>query len=487
MISPVDIPYKSLIHVDRDGRIPLYLQIANQLIRAIASGRLAAGIKLLGTRQLSSLLDVHRNTITAVYDELYAQGWVDIRPNQGTFVTLELPQLPVTEQRFQYPERAAFPYKKTTLLDSPFERILGVLQFNDGTPDIRLTQIEDLSRYYSANMKRKSNRSKMGYFNHDGSEYFKQQMVDYIGATRGLPIDSGNLLITRSIEMSLYIISEVLLSPSDCVVVGEIGYFAANMIFQKSGSQIQTVPVDDEGLDVNALEDICRKQPVRLVYVTPHHHYPTTVSMSAQRRIQLLQLAKQFGFAIVEDDYDYDFQYDKHPLLPIASNDRHGSVIYVGSFGKSLAPGFRTGFVVAPSNLMQEMRKHLGIIDRQGDVLMEQVLGEMIEEGAIHRHLKKSLKVYRERRDLMTQLLENELGEDVEFQTPSGGLAIWVRWRRPISLLGLAQRSIAQNLFIPRTLLYQNSALQGMRIGFGHLNPKEMETAIKILRELSQE
>lgn len=242
MISPVDIPYKSLIHVDRDGRTPLYLQIANQLIRAIASGRLAAGIKLLGTRQLSCLLEVHRNTITAVYDELYAQGWVDIRPNQGTFVTLELPQLPITDQRFQYPERAAFPYQKTTLLDSPFERILGILQFNDGTPDIRLTQIEDLSRYYSSNMKRKSNRSKMGYFNHDGSEYFKQQMVDYIGATRGLPINSGNLLITRSIEMSLYIISEVLLSPSDCVVVGEIGYFAANMIFQNPAAKYKPCP-----------------------------------------------------------------------------------------------------------------------------------------------------------------------------------------------------------------------------------------------------
>ncbi|MGO1788520.1 MAG: PLP-dependent aminotransferase family protein [Sphingobacterium sp.] len=476
-----------MIHVDRESTAPLYLQIANQLIRAIASGRLPAGVKLLGTRQLSTLLQVHRNTITAVYDELYAQGWVDIRPNQGTFVTLELPHLPITDQRFQYPDRVAFSYQKTALLDSPFERVLGILQFNDGAPDIRLTQIDDLSRYYSSNMKRKSNRSKMGYFNHEGSEYFKQQMVNYIGATRGLPIDTGNLLITRSIEMSLYIISEVLLSSSDCVVVGEIGYFAANMIFQKSGSRIQTVPVDEEGLNVNALEDICRKQAVRLVYVTPHHHYPTTVSMSAQRRIKLLQLAKQYGFAIVEDDYDYDFQYDKHPLLPIASNDQHGSVIYVGSFGKSLAPGFRTGFVVAPSDLMQEMRKHLGIIDRQGDVLMEQVLGEMIEEGAIHRHLKKSLKVYKERRDLMTQLLESKLGENIEFQTPSGGLAIWVQWRRPINLLGLAQRSAKRNLFIPRTLLYQNRSLQGMRIGFGHLNPREMESAIKILQELNQE
>lgn len=209
--------------------------------------------------------------------------------------------------------------------------------------------------------------------------------------------------------------------------------------------------------------------------------------MSATRRLKLLQLARQYGFAIIEDDYDYDFQYDKNPLLPIATNDRDGCVIYLSSFGKSLAPGFRTGFVVAPDDLMAELRKHLGIIDRQGDVLMEQVLGEMIEEGAIHRHLKKSLKIYRERRDHLASLLATMHDNDVTFQPPSGGLAIWTSFQRPLSLLRVAREAAKRDLFIPRTILYQNQRVQGMRIGFGHLNTEEMEAAIDILKKVLYE
>src|SRR5690606_1956299 len=155
-------------------------------------------------------------------------------------------------------------------------------------------------------------------------------------------------------------------------VVGELSYFSANMIFQKSGARIKTIPVDEEGIDTEVLQTLCAQQQIRMVYVTPHHHYPTTVSLSVQRRMELLRLANQYGFVIVEDDYDYDFCYHKQPLLPLAGADTTGMVIYVGSFGKSLAPGFRTGFIVAPHNLMREMRKYLGIIDRQGDIVMEQ-------------------------------------------------------------------------------------------------------------------
>lgn len=487
MSSPAEIPYKSFISIARSDDTPLYLQIANQFIRAIASGQLPAGIKLLGTRQLAALLAVHRKTVTAVYEELYAQGWVDVRPNQGTYVSVDLPTLPRETVQFTYPSRSFFSFQRSNLLDNPYERRLGTLQLNDGTPDIRLTQIDDLSRYYSSNMKRKSNRRKMDYFNHEGSEYFKEQLVSYIRSTRGLPIKSSNLLITRSIEMSLYIIAEVLLAPSDCVVVADIGNFAANMVFQKAGNRILTAALDEQGLVVDDLENLCKHHPVRLVYVTPHHHYPTTVGMSATRRLKLLQLARQYVFAIIEDDYDYDFQYDKNPLLPIATNDRDGCVIYLSSFGKSLAPGFRTGFVVAPDDLMAELRKHLGIIDRQGDVLMEQVLGEMIEEGAIHRHLKKSLKIYRERRDHLASLLATMHDNDVTFQPPSGGLAIWTSFQRPLSLLRVAREAAKRDLFIPRTILYQNQRVQGMRIGFGHLNTEEMEAAIDILKKVLYE
>src|SRR5690606_174791 len=144
-----------------------------------------------------------------------------------------------------------------------------------------------------------------------------------------------------------------------------------------------------------------------------------------------------------------------------------GMVVYVGSFGKSLAPAFHKGFVVAPDNLIVEMRKYLGIVDRQGDVIMEHALGEMIEEGEIHRHLKKSLKVYRERRNLFCEILRTDFKDIVDFQKPSGGLAVWTDWHIDFSLLQLAGRCAKEGLFIPKNLLYQNHKVSAMRLGFG--------------------
>lgn len=488
MNSPVEVPYRSFIQVNREISSPIYLQIANQLIQAIAQGKMRSGTKLLGSRALGLLLDVHRNTITAAFEELSSQGWVQVIPNKGTFVSARLPDIKGKEfSKFQYPKSTGYLFKKSTLLDSPFEHTSSKFILNDGIPDIRLTQIDDLSRFYSSNMKRKSNRSKMGYYNQEGSEYFKEQMTHYLQNSRGLQININNLLITRSIEMSLFIISEILLNPDDIVVVAELSYFSANMIFQKSGSKILTVPIEEDGINIEALKKICQQQKIRMIYITAQHHYPTTVTLSAEKRMQLLQLANQYGFVIVEDDHDYDFQYDKQPILPMATTDQQGMVIYVGSFGKSLAPGFRTGFIVAPENLMAEMRKHLGIIDRQGDILMEQALGEMIEEGAIHRHLKKSLKVYRERRDYMAYLLSKELGHLIDFQIPTGGLAFWVTWREPLNLLKLSQQASKKQLFIPKTLLYQRKNMQAMRIGFGNLEFSEMEDIVQILKNSVKE
>lgn len=488
MNSPDNIPYKTYVAIDRQLSVPIYLQIANQLIGAIAKGWLPAGIRLPGSRRLSALLEVHRNTITAAYDELYAQGWIEIFANRGAFVASILPQMSTKDSsKIPYVQRSGFEFNRSILLDNPFERTSCTYILNDGSPDIRLTQIEDFSKIYSANMKRKSNRSKMDYYNQEGSEYFKEQLAAYLQSSRGLQIGTGNLLITRSIEMSLFIISEILLQPGDIVAVGELSYFSANMIFQKSGSTICTLPVQDDGIDIDALEQLCETQKVRMIYVSAQHHYPTTVSLSVHKRMKLLQLARHYGMIIVEEDHDYDFQYDNKPLLPLASNDQHGMVIYVGSFGKSLAPGFRAGFVVAPQDLMVEMRKYLGIIDRQGDVLMEHALGEMIEEGAIHRHLKKSLKVYRERRDHMAFLLSSELGHLVDFEIPTGGLAYWVKWKNRTNLLKLSQQAQKNNLFIPRTLLYEHKHVNAMRIGFGNLDMQEMTLAIITLKRSVQE
>ena len=487
MNSPVEFPYESFILINRNSEISIYMQISNQLINAIQRGVLPFGIKLPGTRALSIILNVHRNTIVAAYDELFAQGWVESLPNKGTFVIGKNQEKPFQIKDFEknnlehYPKSTGFSFKTSNILDNPFEYSDCEYIFNDGVPDIRLTQIDHHSRIYSSILKRKAH--KIGQYNQDGSEFFKKNLSQFLNLSRGLPISKNNLLITRSTEMSIYIVSEILLSAGDVVLVGELSYFSVNMIFQKAGVKIQPISIDEEGINVEEVREACKKQKIRMLYLTPHHHYPTTVTLSAKRRLELLNLANEFGFIILEDDYDYDFHYDKSPILPLASADTNGMVIYIGSFGKSLVPGFRTGFIVAPENLMIEMRKYLGIIDRQGDVLMEHVLGEMIAEGEINRYLKKSLKTYQERRDYFVSLLEQNLGEYIDFQKPSGGLAVWMKWKIPVNLMQLSRNCAQNNLFIPKTLLYQNKNLTAMRLGFGNLNLTEMDKSVEILSE----
>ncbi|WEK70814.1 MAG: PLP-dependent aminotransferase family protein [Candidatus Chryseobacterium colombiense] len=484
MNSPVEIPYKSFIKIDRNSEATIYMQITNQLINAIQRGFLPFGTKLPGTRTLSQILEVHRNTIVAVYDELFAQGWVESFPNKGTFIIGKNEEKSIdfnTINLKNYPKSTGFSFKTSNILDNPFEHSDCEFILNDGAPDIRLTQIDQQSRIYSSTLKRRAH--KIGHYNQDGSEFFKKHLAQYLNLSRGLPISNNNLLITRSTEMSIYIVSEILLSEGDTVLVGALSYFSVNMIFQKAGVKIVTIPIDDEGIDVEKVREICKRQKIRMLYLTPHHHYPTTVTLSAQRRLELLNLANEFGFIILEDDYDYDFHYDKSPILPLASADTNGMVIYIGSFGKSLAPGFRTGFIVAPENLMIEMRKYLGIIDRQGDILMEHVLGEMIAEGEISRYLKKSLKIYQERRDHFACLIQENFGEFVRFQKPAGGLAVWMELDVKINLMQLSRNCSRNQLFIPKTLLYQNQQLTAMRLGFGNLNTHEMEKSVEILSE----
>lgn len=480
---------KGLIRIDRSSMQPVYLQIAEQIAHSIQKKHIPLNTKLPGTRSLSLLLGVNRNTAVAAYEELKLQGWIEMKPNRGAYTTnlYSLKSTPISENIFligqTYPMRTGYEFQKTNVLDNPFENSLCDFVFTDGTPDIRLAQLDVLSRTYSANLKRKSNKRKMGDPYLMGSEYFREQLANYLNLSRGLHINEKNLLVSRGAEMGLYVISQTLLAKGDRVVVGSPSYFSANMIFQQIGANIISIRTDHGGIRVDDLEDVCRRQLIRMLYLTPHYHYPTTVTLSADRREQVLELAERYGFIVVEDDYDYDFNYDHKTVLPMASIDSKGMVVYIGSLGKSLAPGFRTGFVVAPEDLLVELRKRMSIIDRQGDILMEQALGELIEEGELTRYIKRSLLIYKDRRDYLAKQLKVEFKDYVDFDLPSGGLALWVRWRSDINLLQVSKRCAEHGLFIPKILLYQSKDTNAMRIGFGHLESKEMDRSLAILKE----
>jgi Transcriptional regulators containing a DNA-binding HTH domain and an aminotransferase domain (MocR family) and their eukaryotic orthologs len=152
------------------------------------------------------------------------------------------------------------------------------------------------------------------------------------------------------------------------------------------------------------------------MYVTSHHHFPTTVTLTASRRIKLLQLAEQYGFIIIEDDYDYDFHYHSSPILPLVSADTKGMVIYIGTLSKNISPAIRTGYIMAPKNLIDELCRLRQIVDTQGDPVLELMLVELFRDGVIKRHMKKVLHQYRDRRDFMCSMLQERLGDVIELQ-----------------------------------------------------------------------
>jgi len=508
MSSPVRIPFKSVIRIDKSLDRPVYLQIAHQMINAIQRGVLLDGIQLPGTRSLSEDLEVHRKTVIAAYDELDAQGWTEIRPNKGTFVRNKVPQAVISlpgygtkkavpsgdagehnHDKFlnSYPAKTGYGFKQSILLDVlPVTAGTG-LEFNDGLPDIRLLPLERLSKVYGGILKSKTNYRHFGYSHVEGNEYFRETLASYLNNTRGLHINKSNILTTRGIHMSIYMASSMLIEAGDLVIVGDLSYYLANMCFQQCGGKIISVPVDQDGISVDAIRELCKTKKIRMLYLTPHHHYPTTVTLSAERRVALLQLASTYGFIILEDDYDYDFHYNGNSVLPLASADTSGMVVYIGSFCKSLAPGFRSGYLIAPENLITEMAKFRRLVDRQGDMLMEQALAELLEEREIQRHLKKAVKIYQERRDVFTGLLTEQLGGELTFVSPPGGLSVWTHWNPRLNLMRISKGCMKRNLHLPQELLYQNESFTAMRLGFGNLSTAELEEAVSILSQAVKE
>jgi GntR family transcriptional regulator / MocR family aminotransferase len=241
--------------------------------------------------------------------------------------------------------------------------------------------------------------------------------------------------------------------------------------------------VDGSGIDVDAIEKICRRKKIKAIYITSHHHYPTTVTLCASRRIKLLCLAEEFGFIIIEDDYDYDIHYLSSPILPLASADPTGMVIYIGTLSKTVSPAIRTGYVVAPANLILELSRFRQLVDTQGDPIMELALADLFDDGTIRRHMKKALNEYHRRRDFVCSLLTAELPGIIDFKIPDGGLAIWAKFHKSVPLAPLSEKLRAQNVILSNGLIHNISSvpLNATRMGFAWMNEKEAEHAIRTL------
>lgn len=478
-----------LIKINRKADQPLYLQITNAIIRNIRRGRLRKGLKLPGSRKVAGLLDINRMTMVAAYDELQAQGWIERIPRKGTFVKQDLPD--IKPKKFaedkvigHFPGKAAFPINTGKLVSFPLSDFQKAnrLIIDNGFPDTRLAPVDALLGSMRSLSKKPVFKKYLEYGGPLGTRSLRQTLSNYMSDTRGLPITTKNIMITRGAQMGINMAASLIIEPGDHVIVGEPGYFNANQTFEQKGAAINRVPVDNHGMNMDAVEEICQKKKIRLLYVIPHHHFPTTVTLTPERRIRLLELASTYNFAIIEDDYDYDFHYSSSPMLPMASLDQNGSVIYIGTLTKTLAPAIRMGVMIAAKNVIESVANMRRLLDWQGDSLMEAAIAELYREGTISRHIKKSVKIYRQRRDQFCNLLKAKLGDHVSFDIPDGGMSVWAKFR-DVNLKKVSREAYKKGLVISNGEEYNTYTqnYNSARMGFASLDSGEQQEAVEIL------
>ncbi len=465
------------LEVSARDREPIFLALARSIIGEIERGRLKPGSPLPGTRSLAQTLKLNRNTVDAAYHELTMQGWLAAEPSRGTFVAHDLPDV-------SSPDKKNNAAHKQIPVNS--NKPLIALKFSDGAPDARLLPTTAFAQAFRRALNSANFTYGSSYSDPSGSRSLRETLSSYLNVERGLVATENDIMITRGSQMALFLAAKAITMPGTKIAVERTGYPLAWSAFRAAGAEILGIPVDEGGLDVDALEEHAKRDPwLKAVYLTPHHQYPTTVTLGAARRLRLFDIARRYGLVIIEDDYDNEYRYDGRPVLPlIARTSKDQPVIYLGSLSKVLTPGIRVGYAVAPADILQRMIRHREAIDRQGDLPLELALSDLLADGTIKRHARKARRIYHARRDFLAEQLQNVLGHDGQFTLPAGGLAIWFRLNHGLDAQQWAENAARCGLSVlpgAHFELDKSKAPAAFRLGFASLTEAEIARAVQIL------
>jgi GntR family transcriptional regulator/MocR family aminotransferase len=491
MDSPIIKNIFSSILLNPKEERAIYLQLSDKILILIKQGQLTTAQKLPSTRDVAGVLNINRVTVVKAFDELQMQGWLESFVGRGTFVSSHIPEPEPkkidTNATVNTQKVAGFTLNEKQYLSNPYFVPTSEFHLDDGFPDPKLSPLTELYRAYRNQLTRSGLYHKFGsYSSPGGSGMYKEALSTYLNETRGLKTTSKNILSVRGTLMGINLVCTALLNPGDVVASGIPGWQRAEHNFLHAKAKHIGISTDEHGLVVDELKKICKRTKVRMVYVTPHHHYPTTVSLRIDRRLELLRLANEYGFIIFEDDYDFDFHYSHRPLLPLASADENGMVIYCGSFSKSFSPAFRMGYLAASENVIEHLANVRVLLDRQGDHILDNAMSELLNDGTIQRYLRKTLMVYEERRNHFCKLLQSELGNIVNFSIPDGGMTVWTEFDKSINLEKTAQQAYSKGLYLSDGKIHQYPTYNknGIRLGFASSSIENLTNSVDILKGL---
>jgi GntR family transcriptional regulator / MocR family aminotransferase len=481
--------FSPVIAVDRKATKPLHKQIYDAYRAMIVGSTLDAGQQIPSTRALASELGISRIPVLTAYAQLLAEGYFEARVGAGTFACSSLPELVTSSARTTQSaavRSGSRPFARRTMLLPRYQRhpwLRGSGAFSVSQPAFDQFPFQVWARLVGRHC-RNPHASELEYGGPMGSEKLREAICTYLGTSRAVRCDPQQVMIVTGSQQALEISARVLLDPGSPAWVEEPGYWLTQQVLRFAGCRLEPVPVDSEGMDVAAGIKRCRK--ARAAYVAPSHQYPLGATMSASRRLQLLDWAQSSGAWVIEDDYDSEYRFGSMPIASLQGLDHHSRVIYIGTFSKTLFPALRLGYVVIPSDLIDRFAAVRRAMDISPPYFSQAVLTDFINEGHFARHIRRMRLLYGQRRTALVESLSKEFGSTLEVLGADAGMHLVVTLPKGFRDQEVAARAAREKLWVwPLSPSYlEETPRQGFILGFGSTTAAEIPSAVHQLKSI---
>jgi GntR family transcriptional regulator / MocR family aminotransferase len=473
------------LSLERGGE-PLHRQLYGALRDAILAGRLRPGTRLPATRTLARDVGAARNTVVTAFEQLVAEGYLESRVGDGTRVAAVLPEtlLHARRTRVTAPPRGAAPVlssRGTAMVAArrptpdPSRRA-----FQPGLPAVDLFPRDVWARLL-ARRARLPGRGNMGYAHATGLPVLREAIAAYLGPARGVACDPSQVIIVAGSQAGLDLSCRLLLDAGDPAWIEEPGYLGARGALLAAGARLVPVPIDGEGIDVDAGASTSRG--TRLVYVTPSHQFPLGVTMSLARRLKLLAWAAQAGAWVLEDDFDSEFRYAGRPVAAMQGLDAAGRVVYLGTFSKTLFPALRVGYLVVPAALVDAFTVAVRLTGHQVATDLQAALADFIVEGHFAAHVRRMRALYAARQDRLVRALRRRLDGLLAVDARDGGMQVAGMLPPDADDAAASRAANAEDVIAPPLSLYHVGlpVRRGLHLGYAGVPEREITTGVERL------
>ncbi|MFJ5471999.1 MocR-like pyridoxine biosynthesis transcription factor PdxR [Pectobacterium carotovorum] len=473
------------------GALPLHARIQRAIRQLILDGILDVGKSLPASRALATSLGVSRDTVESAYSQLHAEGFIERRVGSGSFVSERAKRLSGrgkarkagdSKAELRLSQRGSAMFQNGGVRDFIVPRA-----FAPGVPETRNFPLQTWERLERQVLKAYGTQALL-HSPPQGMEALRRAIADYVNLERGARATPDRVLVLTSSQQALTLCANVLMDAGDRIFLEDPVYHGARKAFEAAGLACVPIPLDADGLQVDRLLEASSDHhtPAKAVFLTPSHQFPTGATLALDRRLAVIEWARQHQSWIIEDDYDSEFHYAGKPTACVQGLDPHDRTIYIGTFTKSLFPGLRIGYMILPQPLVAPMTVGRTLMDGHSAPIPQLTLARFIEGGHFGAHVRMMRTVYAERRDVLARLVRQHLADFVEPRVPAGGMQMPCIFIRDISEHDAVESARRAGIdLLGLTALYASGHHKaGFLMGFAAHAPHELETAVKTLAKV---